>query len=421
MKELNAKKVLDNAGNLKSGLAPKYYNKAAQKVAKYFERQLDAAAKAGVDMKALFANNDKLRETANATIQLAETRTDPKDFIEMLEKLYGKADGAKKIPGEPTLLPGEGEQIFVKQAIEFNKLLESKVIANSEIFGYANELAETEKAITKSVVKYTKPWESYVSLGGKTMQTSRSVSDALANANDDFENKHRDDLQLLAGKKKLNKPLTAEESQRLRNHQQRFTSIRELNIQSASARSAGISSENIDQIINRAKQMSPESWQKAAATQMNKALQQKAATTTTAAMNDAVISPVLSKSLGLKNTPSQASTAKDLADQFKRSGKYISPTKSPLKLSQLGVQAKSGRRPIVMMRRADGKPTWQELRGVTSDSAGRKLVHIRDAATGKDIRMPAALFNLHSQNAKHQIIIDPYRSADGSVTLGKMN
>lgn len=415
--ELNNKKVLDARGDVKLGLDKKYYNKAAQKVAKYFERQLDAAARAGVDMKKIFAQRPDLLKTAEDTLKLNKVRNVADDFTETIAKLYDVKDANGKII-KTVINP---EQKFVQQAIEFNDLIESAAIGQSSILGYANKLAATEDAIIKSAVKYTKPWEAYVALGGKTMQTSRAVSDALANENDDFDNKYRDDLQLLTGKKTLNKPLTTEESQRLRNHQQRFTSMRELNIQSASARSAGISSENIDQIINQAKQTSPDNWRKAATTQVNKILREKAANTKSRDMNDAVISPALGKSLGLKNVSNQPSTVQTLADQFKRSGKYVSVATSPLKISQLEVQAKSGRRPIIMMTDAEGKATWQELRGVTTDSARRKLVHIRDTTTGSDIRMPAALFNLYSQNAKNQIIVDPYRSANGNVSVGQAN
>jgi hypothetical protein len=72
------------------------------------------------------------------------------------------------------------------------------------------------------------------------------------------------------------------------------------------------------------------------------------------------------------------------------------------------------------MRDADGGPLGKSSAGVTTDSAGANLPIIRDAATGKDVRMPAALqppLPKTLSNTRSSSIHT--RSADGSVDGAK--
>jgi len=402
MKELNAKHVLSNDGTLKGGLDGYKYNKAGQKVAKYFERQLDAAAKAGVDMDALFKANPELEKLANATIELNKVRSDPGDFAEVAKNLFKGSNNA--------------EEAFVKQALAFNDLLEGKVIRNSEILSYANKLSDAEKAVAKKAVKFGSTWEPNVFATGKGMQFARAISDNLGKANDDFNNRQKDEMSLLAGKERLNGQLSADEVKRLQSFRKQARSMRELNTQAAAARASGVSSKQLDDIIDKAKQSAPNNWQAAAATEVNNALKKKANTTTTERMTSGDMSPFLRDRLGLPKGI-DATNAADLSNQLKKSGKFIQPSTKPRSLSELASQAEAGRKAIVMVRDADGKPTWKELRGISTDSAGRKLVRIRDAASGAEFKMPEALFNARSNNANHQIVVDPFRNADGNITL----
>ncbi len=404
MKELNAKHVLSNDGTLKGGLDGYKYNKAGQKVAKYFERQLDAAAKAGVDMDALFKANPELEKLANATIELNKVRSNADDFAGVANNLFKNADNA--------------EEAFVKQALAFNNLLEGKVIQKSEILSYANMLSDAEKAVAKKAVKFGSTWEPNVFAAGKGLQFTPAISDNLGKANDEFNKFQQEEMSLLAGKERLNGQLSPDEAERLKSFRKQAQSMRELNTQAAAARSSGVPAAKLDQIIDNAKQASPGNWQATAASEVNKALKQKAATTSVERMKSGDVSPFLRNRLGLPKG-NAATNAQDLAAQLKQAGKFVQASDKPRTLAELGTQAEAGRKPLIMVRDAEGKATWKELRGITKDSAGRKLIRIRDAATGKEFKMPEALFNARSNNASHQVVIDPFRNADGNITLSK--
>lgn len=406
IKELNGKHIFDAAsGNLKhfddAAKEAEKFSAAGQKVAKYFERQLDAAAMAGVDMKEL-AKNPGIKKVMESTIALNSVRSDPDKFAALAKELMGS------------------EKNYVAGALALNDLLERKVISNSEILNFAGDLASAEKKAIYRAADTSSKALNQLSASAKVPQIIRTISNHLSKDNQRFIQNEAVELRDLTVQKKRLHSLTPEQTKRIEQLTQRRTAIQDLNTQSSAAHQAGVPADQIDQIIQDSQSSHPDTWRAESATKINQALRQKTATTTTTRMGTAEMSPYLRDRIGL---PANTSTtdAKTLSAQIKQAGKFSRVPASPLSIADLNTQSQSGRQALVMMKDSSGNASWRQIMGVTQDSAGRRLVQIRDAATGTTRSMPEALFHARSNGAQHQIIVDPFRNTDGNVEISSRN
>ncbi|MCL4209274.1 MAG: hypothetical protein KJZ68_01290 [Phycisphaerales bacterium] len=117
-KELNAMHAFDEAGNLASGFEKA--EKAAIKVAKYFVRQLDAAHRAGIDLREALSHDLKL---IAQTVELDKARSSSEAFQEMLRRM--------------DITPED----FVARALNASDVLSRRGMENSPLHDFADALA----------------------------------------------------------------------------------------------------------------------------------------------------------------------------------------------------------------------------------------------------------------------------------------
>ncbi|MEM6911357.1 MAG: hypothetical protein AAF555_07210 [Verrucomicrobiota bacterium] len=393
VKELNGKKVLDDLGRPLVD-APSYkLDAAATKASKYFVRQLDAASMAKLDMNSVkvpgFPDDFTFRDLVESTLELEKNRGNMAAFKRTLDK-YG--------------MTGED---YLKRVIAAQEELDSRLIGQSQLQNFVNQLREAEKSV-ETVASRTFREEA-----NRQRQTARAYglqhlargtgAPEIRQEHDDTVGRRLAELDQIfhAGRH-----LTAAQEQERNQLQQIEAAQNALDRAITGARLSGLPPSNLPPILENTPRQQA-NWRTEATDKIH-ALTQKRRRALEPPTGPATLPPATSQALGLPTAPTEAAALV----QALEAGGLPSTHHTGLPWSALPSQLQAGRTVLAQVANLNGQGTaWIRLHEISSGT-----LIADDPVTGQPIAWTKEIFQALSPNPAQLIIGDPHQSASLTPT-----